>query len=175
MLCSSVKEKHVTACCQLHGGFLRGLLFDPEDGSDMFLQNVSWLWLDYTCVISQKLELFITTVMRISNPSLRFVNVYRGLRSSVLHIFSAFFVLPHVCSMLKICVLKGSIHDQSCCATLRVVQHDWLCMVLIDLIVNGQTCVAQHDWSYMGRITVCALLPAFIFMVPPALTESVDA
>jgi hypothetical protein len=54
--------------------------------------------------------------------------------------------------------LKGPIHDQSCCATLRVVQHDWPCMVPINLIVNGQTCVAQnnfaqHDWSCMGRIT----------------------
>jgi hypothetical protein len=51
--------------------------------------------------------------------------------------------------------LKGPIHDQSCCATLRVVQHDWSCMVLIDFIVNGQNCVAQnnfaqHDWSCMG-------------------------
>jgi hypothetical protein len=57
--------------------------------------------------------------------------------------------------------LKGPIHDQSCCATLRVVQHDWPCMVLIDVIVNGQTCVAQntfaqHDWSCMGRITAWA-------------------
>jgi hypothetical protein len=53
--------------------------------------------------------------------------------------------------------VKGPIHDQSCCATLRVVQHDWSCMVLIDLIVNGQTCAAQnnfaqHDWSCMGRL-----------------------
>jgi hypothetical protein len=52
--------------------------------------------------------------------------------------------------------------------TLRVVQHcvlcniaccatGWSCMVLIDLIVNGQTCVAQnnsaqHDWSCMGPL-----------------------
>jgi hypothetical protein len=55
--------------------------------------------------------------------------------------------------------LKGPIHDQSCCATLRVVQHDWSCMVLIDLIVNGQTWVAQnnfaqHDWSCMGPFKI---------------------
>jgi hypothetical protein len=25
------------ACCLFHAGFLFGLLFDPEDGSDMFL------------------------------------------------------------------------------------------------------------------------------------------
>jgi hypothetical protein len=40
----------------------------------------------------------------------------------------------------------------------HVAQHDWQCMVLIDLIVNGQTYVAQnnfaqHDWSCMGRVT----------------------
>jgi hypothetical protein len=39
--------------------------------------------------------------VRTSAPSLWFVNVHRWLRSSVLHIFSAFFVLPHVCSMFK--------------------------------------------------------------------------
>jgi hypothetical protein len=37
--------------------------------------------------------------VRTSDTSLWFVNVYRWLRWSVLHIFSAFFVLPHVCSM----------------------------------------------------------------------------
>jgi hypothetical protein len=29
------------ACCLLRAGFLLGLLFNPEDGSDMFLQNIS--------------------------------------------------------------------------------------------------------------------------------------
>jgi hypothetical protein len=32
----------------LHAGFLPGLLFDPEDGGDMFVRNVSWLETDYT-------------------------------------------------------------------------------------------------------------------------------
>jgi hypothetical protein len=59
---------------------------------------------------------------------------------------------------LNSCSVKGSIHDQSYCATLRVVQHDWSCMVLMDLMMNGQTCVAQnnfaqHDWSCMGSLT----------------------
>jgi hypothetical protein len=62
-------------------------------------------------------------------------------------------------SHLNALCVKGPIHDQSCCATMRVVQHDWPSMVLIDLIVNGQTCVeqnnfAQHNWSCMGRITL---------------------
>jgi hypothetical protein len=30
-----------TACHLLHAGFLLALFFDPEDGGDMFLQNIS--------------------------------------------------------------------------------------------------------------------------------------
>jgi hypothetical protein len=32
---------HLT-CYLHHAGFLRGLFFDPEDGGDMFLWNISW-------------------------------------------------------------------------------------------------------------------------------------
>jgi hypothetical protein len=34
----------------LPAGFFLGLLFYPEDGSDMLLQNVSWLSSDYMAV-----------------------------------------------------------------------------------------------------------------------------
>jgi hypothetical protein len=40
------KDKHKTSlkysfsCWLLHAGFLLGLLFNPEDGGDMFLRNV---------------------------------------------------------------------------------------------------------------------------------------
>jgi hypothetical protein len=32
-----------TACSLLHAGFLLDLLFSPEDGADMFVQNTGWL------------------------------------------------------------------------------------------------------------------------------------
>jgi hypothetical protein len=44
--CSPLKVKRRfggtcgSACRLLHAGFLLGLLFDPEDGEDIFLQNV---------------------------------------------------------------------------------------------------------------------------------------
>jgi hypothetical protein len=34
-------QSDVGACFFLHAVFLLGLLFDPEEGGDMFLQNVS--------------------------------------------------------------------------------------------------------------------------------------
>jgi hypothetical protein len=33
-------QANCCACYLLHAGFLLGLFFDPEDGGDMFLQNV---------------------------------------------------------------------------------------------------------------------------------------
>jgi hypothetical protein len=33
--------EHCSACYLFHGGFLLGLFFDPEDGGDIFLRNVS--------------------------------------------------------------------------------------------------------------------------------------
>jgi hypothetical protein len=33
-----------------HAGFLLGLFVDPEDGSNMFLQNICWLSVDYTAL-----------------------------------------------------------------------------------------------------------------------------
>jgi hypothetical protein len=38
----------------LHVGFLLGLLFDPENGGVMFLQNVGLLSLDYTALYPRR-------------------------------------------------------------------------------------------------------------------------
>jgi hypothetical protein len=57
-LCSHWKSTNISeecagsACYLLHASFLICLLFDPEDGDDMFLQNTGWLSVDYS-VISQ--------------------------------------------------------------------------------------------------------------------------
>jgi hypothetical protein len=37
-----------------HTGFLLGLFFDPEDGGDMFLQNVGLLSMEYTVLYSRR-------------------------------------------------------------------------------------------------------------------------
>jgi hypothetical protein len=34
--------------CMLYAGFLFGLIYNPEDGGDMFLSDVGWFSADYT-------------------------------------------------------------------------------------------------------------------------------
>jgi hypothetical protein len=63
---------------QLHDGLLLGLLFDPEGGYDMFLRNVGRISNYLHNIIYQNvLELFITTAVRISNPT--HITLYRFL------------------------------------------------------------------------------------------------
>jgi hypothetical protein len=38
----------------LHAGFFLGPFFEPEDGGDMFHQNISWLSVDYTASYPRK-------------------------------------------------------------------------------------------------------------------------
>jgi hypothetical protein len=45
-----------------HASFLLGLFLDSDNFGDMFLRNVC-------CVISQKIELFITTAVRTSDST----------------------------------------------------------------------------------------------------------
>jgi hypothetical protein len=54
-----------SACYLLQDGFFLGLFFDFEGGSDMFLRNIGGLH----GVISQKIELFITTGGTTSDPT----------------------------------------------------------------------------------------------------------
>jgi hypothetical protein len=51
-----------------YAGFSRSLLFDLEDGGDMFHRN------GLHGVISHEIEFFITTAVRTSHPILKFVN-----------------------------------------------------------------------------------------------------
>jgi hypothetical protein len=37
-----------------HTGFLLGLFFNHEDGGDIFLQNISWLSIDYTALYPRR-------------------------------------------------------------------------------------------------------------------------
>jgi hypothetical protein len=50
---------------------LLGSFFDPEDGGDMFLWNVGWPN-GLHDVISQKIEVFVTTAVITSNPILQY-------------------------------------------------------------------------------------------------------
>jgi hypothetical protein len=49
---------------------LLDLLLDPEDGGDMFLRYVVLAYTGLHSNISQKIEFFITTTLRVSNPVL---------------------------------------------------------------------------------------------------------
>jgi hypothetical protein len=40
---SKFRQADYSACYSLYSGFLLGLFFDIEDGSNMFLRNVGWL------------------------------------------------------------------------------------------------------------------------------------
>jgi hypothetical protein len=51
-----------STCCLFHFGFLLGILFNSEDGGDMFLPRPHG-------IISQKIELCITTAVITSNPT----------------------------------------------------------------------------------------------------------
>jgi hypothetical protein len=42
------------ACCRLHTGFLLDLLFNPEDGSHIFLWNVHWLSTDHIALYPRR-------------------------------------------------------------------------------------------------------------------------
>jgi hypothetical protein len=47
-----------SACCELLINFSLGLFFDPENGGDMLLRNISWFLPDYTASF-QRIEFFM--------------------------------------------------------------------------------------------------------------------
>jgi hypothetical protein len=76
--CSPLKDNLLCSDYYLlHADFLLGLFFDPEDRDSMFLRNINWLSNGLHGVISQKIELSMTTGMRISNPIFHTI-CYRG-------------------------------------------------------------------------------------------------
>jgi hypothetical protein len=50
-------------------GFLLGLFFEPEEDRDVFLKDVRYNFNRLHGVISQKVQLFITTAVRNTNPT----------------------------------------------------------------------------------------------------------
>jgi ABC-type Na+ transport system ATPase subunit NatA len=58
---SGLKNKSRIACYLLHADFL--LIFEPEDGGDMFFRNVVHV------IVSKKAELFKTTAVITSDPA----------------------------------------------------------------------------------------------------------
>jgi hypothetical protein len=55
--------------CLLSAHISLGLNINPEVVGYIFLRNVCRLSADYTVIISQYIELFITTAVRTSNPA----------------------------------------------------------------------------------------------------------
>jgi hypothetical protein len=64
-------------------GGKQSFFFDPEDGSDMFSLNVGCLSMDYKFVISKKIELFINTAVRTSDPYKMFRDFFRHVRRTL--------------------------------------------------------------------------------------------
>jgi hypothetical protein len=56
--------------CLLHAGLVLGLFFHHEEGGYKFLRNVGCFFNGLHGVILQKVELFVTTAVRTSNPAL---------------------------------------------------------------------------------------------------------
>jgi hypothetical protein len=60
------------ACCRLHIGLLLGLLFNPEDGSDLFLWNAGSLLTDHNALCPRK-----------RTSSLFMLGTYTGMESCI--------------------------------------------------------------------------------------------
>jgi hypothetical protein len=61
--------KQSSACYLLHAGFLPGLFFNPEDGSNITLLKCQMTFNGLHSITSQKTELLITTTVRIANSA----------------------------------------------------------------------------------------------------------
>lgn len=50
------QQANCSPCYLLRTHFLLGLLFDPKDGGNMFVQNINWLQMDYMVLYSRTLH-----------------------------------------------------------------------------------------------------------------------
>jgi hypothetical protein len=64
-------------CYLLHDDFLLRLIFDPENGRDVSMKR-RLIFNGLYGVMSQNIELFITTAVRSSNPNYFFVSLKTG-------------------------------------------------------------------------------------------------
>jgi hypothetical protein len=62
-----IEENKIIDTCWLLVSYFLGLLFRPEDGGNMFLENVSKLLPDYTASQKRNMVLFIFPVEMTSN------------------------------------------------------------------------------------------------------------
>jgi hypothetical protein len=93
----------------LPAGCLLGLLFRPEDGGNLFLRNIGSVSQDSTAVL-QKMELFIATAVRTSNPKYRY-----SLRN---YILDGTNMGPTPCRISELCL--NYIHV--CCTNMAMVR-----------------------------------------------------
>jgi hypothetical protein len=67
MVIEEAKHDTRSACYLLHASFLFGLFLDPEDRGDMFQTSVGFQVM--LCVMSQEIELCVTTAIGASNSA----------------------------------------------------------------------------------------------------------
>jgi hypothetical protein len=91
---ASMLQSSGSACCLLHAGFLLALIFDLEDGDNMFPRNVGWLSRDYTALYPRK-QLFIEDYC-----FMKYIYIYRMLHVILLHyLFSLLIIFMIPCQL----------------------------------------------------------------------------
>jgi hypothetical protein len=103
------------SCCLLHVVFLFDLLLHPQDAGNMFLQNVSWLSLDYTVLCSRRQKIFISSTARTSNPTCNsklsiLIFLHTAFTSHLKHLVS-FANYYYYCTIVYLQLLNTSLNN----------------------------------------------------------------